>query len=164
MKKKPIVKSRKMWIIFTFLTFSVMSVSLMVTSLCLLMAYDKGFLDPRSGISAFAPFSITSVAVATVLSMFVSKAVLYPLRDVSDAAKKISKGDFSPKLNEYSIIEEVSLLSRNFNLMMRELEKLEGFRSDFGASVSHEFKTPIASIQGFANLSLFFLFSIFLRP
>jgi signal transduction histidine kinase len=36
--------------------------------------------------------------------------------------------------------------------MMSELEKLEGFRSDFGANVSHEFKTPLGKIKGYAEL------------
>lgn len=152
MKKSKIIKSRKLWIIFTFLTFSVMSVSVMVTSFCLLLAYDRGLLNPRFGTSAFVPFSVTSIAVATVLSMFVSRAMLYPVRDFSDAAKRISKGDFSKKLNEYNLIEEIASASKNFNLMMSELEKLEGFRSEFAASVSHEFKTPLGKIKGYAEL------------
>ncbi len=152
MKKRRKIKSRKMWIIFTFLTFSVMSISVMVTTLCLVVAYERGVLNPQSGFSAFFPFSLTSVAVATVLSMFVSRAVLYPVREVSDAAKRIAKGDFSQKVEEYSIIEEVALVGKNFNLMMGELEKLEGFRSDFGASVSHEFKNPLGKIKGYAEL------------
>jgi signal transduction histidine kinase len=151
-KKKRIVKSRKMWIIFTFLTFSVMSISLLLTTLCLIVAYDKGLIDLKSGIPAFAPFSITSIAVATVLSMFVSRAVLHPMRDMSEAAKRITKGDFSQKVEEYNLIEEVALVGKNFNIMMTELEKLEGFRSDFGASVSHEFKTPLGKIKGYAEL------------
>ncbi len=152
MKKKRIVKSRKMWIIFTFLTFSVMSISIMVTTLCLLMAYEKGVLNPELGFPAFLPFSVTSIAVATVLSMFVSRAVLYPVRNVSDAAKRIAKGDFSQKVEENSIIQEIALVGKNFNLMMSELEKLEGYRRDFGASVSHEFKTPLGKIKGYAEL------------
>ncbi|MBE6648341.1 MAG: HAMP domain-containing histidine kinase [Ruminococcaceae bacterium] len=152
MKKRQIIKSRKLWIIFTFLTFSVMSVSVMVTSFCLLVAFERGLLSPRFGISAFAPFSVTSIAVATVLSMFVSRAMLYPVRDFSDAAKRISKGDFSKKLNENNLIEEIASASKNFNLMMTELEKLEGFRSEFAASVSHEFKTPLGKIKGYAEL------------
>lgn len=151
MKKKRIVKTRKMWIIFTFLTFSVLSVSIVVTSLCLLLAYDKGVLNPN-GINAFVPFSVTSIAVATVLSMFVSRAVLYPVRTVSESAKRIAKGDFSQKIDENSIIEEVASVGKNFNLMMNELEKLESFRSEFGASVSHEFKTPLGNIKGYAEL------------
>jgi len=150
--KRRIIKSRKIWIIFTFLTFFVMSLSMLVTTFCIIMAHDKGFLDTERGVSAFLPFSITSVAVATVLSAFVSRSVLYPLKDVADAAKRIAKGDFSKKLNENSIIEEIVHASRNFNLMMAELEKLEGFRSDFGASVSHEFKTPLGKIKGYAEL------------
>ena len=109
-------------------------------------------MNPSFEISTFLPFSITSVAVATVLSMFISRAVLYPVRTVSESAKRISKGDFSQKVDENSIIEEVALVGKNFNLMMSELEKLEGFRSDFGASVSHEFKTPLGNIKGYAEL------------
>ncbi len=150
--KNRIIKSRKMWIIFTFLTFFVMSMSTFVTILCLLFAYQNGLINTRFGFSAFIPFSITSITVGTVLSMFVSRVFMSPVKIVSEATRKISKGDFSARIPETNIIEEVAVLGKNFNLMMNELEKLEGFRSDFGASVSHEFKTPLGKIKGYAEL------------
>ena len=48
--------------------------------------------------------------------------------------------------------DEIGQLTKNFNKMIRELKNIEYLRKDFITNVSHEFKTPLASIQGFAKL------------
>ena len=53
---------------------------------------------------------------------------------------------------DYESCDEVGQLAHHFNLMTRELKNMEYLRKDFVSNVSHEFKTPIASIQGFARL------------
>ncbi len=152
MKINQHIKSRKLWIIFTFLTFAIMSVTLTIMIVAFALAYQRGYINPHYGMSGFIPFSVTSVLVATVLSMVVSRTLLTPIRKVSEATKKIAKGDFSTRISENSFIEEIANVGKNFNLMMTELEKVEGFRRDFGASVSHEFKTPLGKIKGYAEL------------
>jgi nitrogen fixation/metabolism regulation signal transduction histidine kinase len=81
------------------------------------LAYKRGYINPHYGMSGFIPFSVTSVLVATVLSMVVSRTLLTPIRKVSDATKKIAKGDFSTRISENSFIEEIANVGKNFNLM-----------------------------------------------
>lgn len=94
-----------------------------------------------------------SVIVGTTISFFVGKRILSPLVKFSAALMEVGKGNFNIKLDENKYrIEELKEMSRNFNIMVKELNNIETFRSDFIANVSHEFKTPLASIEGYSML------------
>lgn len=94
-----------------------------------------------------------SVIVGTAISIFIGKKILYPLVKFSEALMEVGKGNFTIKLaeNKYRV-EELNEMSHNFNIMVNELNNIETFRSDFIANVSHEFKTPLASIEGYTTL------------
>ena len=98
--------------------------------------------------------TITFTAIiGLVLVIVVFKHVIGPIRKMSDATKKVAKGDFNVQIENKKIRkDEIGTLTENFNMMVRELESNEYLSKEFMSNVSHEFKTPIASIQGFANL------------
>lgn len=77
--------------------------------------------------------------------------VVRPILRLNNAVQEVAKGNFDIQIKNNSI-DEVGQLTRNFNKMTQELKRIEYLRKDFINSVSHEFKTPIASIQGFAKL------------
>ncbi len=94
---------------------------------------------------------IISTLIATIISGIASKRILRPIRTLSKATEEVAKGNFSVKIGipkDY----EFALLAKNFNKMVHELSSIETLRNDFVSNVSHEIKTPIASIQGFAKL------------
>lgn len=94
---------------------------------------------------------IISTIIATIISGISSKQILQPIMALSKATEEVAKGDFTVRLNipkDY----EFGLLTKNFNKMVQELSSIETLRSDFVSNVSHEIKTPLASIQGFAKL------------
>ena len=70
---------------------------------------------------------------------------------MTEATKKVASGDFNVKL-ESQREDEIGELTQNFNQMVNELGKVEVIQKDFINNVSHEIKTPISSIQGFAKL------------
>ena len=98
--------------------------------------------------------TITFAAIiGLVLVIVVFKHVIGPIRKMSEATKKVAKGDFNVQIENKKIRkDEIGTLTENFNMMVRELESNEYLSKEFMSNVSHEFKTPIASIQGFANL------------
>lgn len=74
-----------------------------------------------------------------------------PILKVINASKKIAKGDYTVRIPLGSI-DAVEELTINFNKMAEELESVEMLQSDFINNFSHEFKTPIVSIRGFAKM------------
>ena len=90
--------------------------------------------------------------IATALTGVFSKRALMPLRGIIKATQRVTEGDFSVKVNTDRGINEFSELAKSFNKMTDELSSIETLRSDFINTFSHEFKTPIVSIRGFAKL------------
>ena len=87
-------------------------------------------------------------------SIFVSGALLIiilKIRKVTAATREVSRGNFNIELFTRST-DEVGELMRNFNIMTKELRQIEYLKKDFVSSISHEFKTPITAIEGFAKL------------
>ena len=74
-----------------------------------------------------------------------------PIHKVNNAMKKVSQGDFSIRLSEEDSVGEIRELITSYNHMAEELSSIELFRTDFINNFSHEFKTPIVSIRGFAK-------------
>lgn len=97
----------------------------------------------------------TSISIGSVIgSVFIVLALIVfikPIKTVTAATREVAKGNFNVKLKTNSV-NEIGQLIENFNTMTSELQKNEYLKKDFVSSVSHEFKTPITSIEGFAKL------------
>ncbi len=72
---------------------------------------------------------------------------------LSEAIRKVAAGDYSTRITEYKRAQ-IKPIYDDFNKMCAELESVKMLRNDFLNSYSHEFKTPISSINGFASLVL----------
>ena len=97
----------------------------------------------------FAAISFLAVfaAMATMAAIRFSR----PITELTDATQAIRAGDFTVRMPE-DAPGEIGELMRSFNGMADELSRTAYLQKDFISSVSHEFRTPIASIRGFARL------------
>ncbi|MBR1739157.1 MAG: HAMP domain-containing histidine kinase [Ruminococcus sp.] len=92
-----------------------------------------------------------SCLIGMLLSVFIAKSLFSPVDEVIKAMKKVADGDFSIRIESDDAVGEINELINSYNRMAEELDGIELFRENFINSFSHEFKTPIVSIQGFAS-------------
>lgn len=98
---------------------------------------------------------VISAVIGFLLTLPASKIYLKPFNLVIDQLDRLSRGDFRARLAFDKPIRELPIfmeIQRSFNRAADELEHTEVLRSDFINNFSHEFKTPIVSIAGFAKL------------
>ena len=98
-------------------------------------------------VSASMSFLAVFVLMTTLASFRLSK----PVQVLTQAHERVQEGDFSVRLPDNQP-GEMGELMRSFNDMTETLGSTAYLQKDFISSISHEFKTPIASIRGFAKL------------
>jgi len=103
-------------------------------------------------------FSTVFTLVATVVmiigavsTLIASKRQARPINEMAAAAYKFAHGDFSVRVAQPERDDEIGELADAFNAMADSLESAEMRRRDFLANVSHELKTPMTTITGFAD-------------
>ena len=93
---------------------------------------------------------LVAVAAVAVLITVTSRSTTNPIRELSRAAREIAGGNYDVTVPERDRVEEFGELERNFNLMTAELRSNEYLRKDFISSVSHQLKTPLSILNGYA--------------
>ena len=104
-----------------------------------------------SFITLISIFVVAAVA-GGMMSFFVGRRILAPMVKLSKASTEVARGNFSITVSDSSKLEEVQTTFRNFNAMVKELDSISTLSNDFVANVSHEFKTPLTAIEGYAML------------
>lgn len=90
--------------------------------------------------------------LAFCAAYFLMNMIFRPLERLNAASLQIAKGDYSVRVNYDGRVEEIDNTIKNFNFMAQELNSVEMMRNDFIGNISHEFKTPLTSITGYATL------------
>lgn len=94
---------------------------------------------------------VITIGVAFILTWLAVTLVTRRIRRISEAAIEVTNGNYDVSIKEGGN-DEVALLVENFNHMTEALRRNDHLAKDLVASISHELKTPIASIQGFSRL------------
>lgn len=95
---------------------------------------------------------LCALFIGVVMIFVFSKRTANPIAALSKAATEIASGNLDVHVEESDRKDEIGELERQFNLMIRELQSNEYLKKDFISNVSHEFKTPLAIIGGYADL------------
>lgn len=121
------------------------------TALALLLGH-WGFLSlDRLWVVPLIPI-LTSLLLGTVMTHTAGRRFVRFIERVNTALKQIAQGNYDVTLDETPPAQEIREIISNFNVMTRELKSTEILRHDFIQNVSHEFKTPLAAIEGYASL------------
>lgn len=127
--------------------------SLLSTALAMFIVW---LLNRRFGVWLGMPYTIRVLLICILsgaaIAVGLSKIFVSPMMKLGDAMRKVAGGDFSVRLVCTSRIHDVREVYDSFNTMVKELGNTETLQTDFVSNVSHEFKTPINAIEGYASL------------
>lgn len=138
----------------TGLVFILLCLTMLISNTVVIMGINAGLIKgrPRTPLISFLiQTGIVSILIGVILTLTLSYFPLRPVSQLIHAIHAVADGNFHTKIN-MKHPREFRELSESFNQMTDELSSIEMLRSDFINNFSHEFKTPIVSIMGFAQL------------
>lgn len=146
-------KSLRLTLLFTTMVFLIILLTMILACTGVLFLSRLGVIDSVDSerLLLLLFFAVTSLAMGTILAVLFSHRPLKPIRQIMDASDRIAAGDYSVRIH-LGGPEAFRKLSGKFNHMAEELGSVEMLRSDFVNNFSHEFKTPIVSIRGYAKM------------
>ena len=116
------------------------------------------YAERTRGFTVYRSLMLLLLVLSSVFLYFISYWLTRPIRLLTRAARKMTEGDYSYRAEQVSS-DEMGQLTRDFNHMSRVVEenihKLEDeirAREDFIAAFSHELKTPLTAVIGYADL------------
>ena len=95
--------------------------------------------------------TLAVVLIAAIISSVTSMRMAQPIKEIAAAARQFGLGQLDVRVDVGPRRDEVGELADSFNAMADSLSKSEQRRTEFVANVSHELKTPMTSIAGFAD-------------
>lgn len=157
------MKESKHWsltLLFASLTLGVLMASVAAGALVLYLVSFTSFfpIDVESGTDILISMLIVGVVcllVGALLAMVIVRIPLKPINRLINQMNRLAAGDFSARLEFNKPLGAIPAFREvvdSFNKMASELGNTEVLRSDFLNNYSHEIKTPLVSITGFAKL------------
>lgn len=148
--KKKLVRRFNMRVIFTLLTMAE------IMAIIAFAWFFTEFLHRAFSITLVVPtlvwILIISAVIGGTITNFLTIQFFDPITRLGRAMEQVAAGDFSVRLTTKNRFKEIRDIYGNFNLMTEELAAAEILQMDFISGVSHEFKTPVNAIEGYATL------------
>lgn len=139
-----------MWFFFTVLTMVELAVTIIIAGI--ITAFIRLFVDMPITLPTYAWFLLLCGGFGSGTMALMNWLFFSQITKLSKSMSQVAKGNFQIRLETNSRIREVQDLYHSFNLMAKELAATEILQTDFVSNVSHEFKTPINAIEGYATL------------
>ena len=139
--------------------FLVILVTVLLIGIALVIADQTGLLgrwmEHASLLRFFLIIAAMSLVCGTLIALFLGSVPLRSMNKMTEGLHRLASGDYKAHIEPKGflcMIAPVRDMVESFNATAAELEGTEMLRSDFINNFSHEFKTPIVSIAGFAGL------------
>lgn len=98
--------------------------------------------------------AVVALIVAVVTGVALHRSITGPLGDLSKSAREVARGEFGHRIELRGSVGEFTQLANAFNVMIVRLGKLDRLKQDFVATVSHDLKSPLASLRETTSLLL----------
>lgn len=151
-KKDPVARALRWG--FTLCVFLILAITLTLFStfeIVLAKTDLLGGLNTSQQVLRVLFSALASLPIGAVLTAIFINFPMKPIQRLLTGMDRLSKGHFEDRLNPADF-RPMKEMAHRFNALAGELQNTEMLRSDFVNSFSHEFKTPIVSIRGFARL------------
>ncbi len=133
------------------ITICVLLINLVSALLTFGMILLLSRLQPLAFLALPQASILSCIIIGSLISVFVYRRILRPIDELIRLTEKIKDGDYSVRADETRGVGSIGVLVKRFNQMAERLGSVEMLKSDFIGTFSHEFKTPMVSIRGFAK-------------
>ena len=150
LKIKQVKRSLALWVTgFVFLCL--LSSSILTVLVAGIIEWSGNQLDDLSTLIYLLIALAVSCLIGTIIASILSNLVTKQASILNESINKVANGDFDIELEtpKNKVLKETI---ENFNKMVKDLKSVAMLRNDFISNFSHEFKTPIVSINGFAEV------------
>ncbi len=142
--------TRKIWKYFILCLFLGFGITIPLELSLAFLA--NSFLNIEINIPNLIWIVVVSILIGGLVMGIISRSFVIPLTNLSAAINRVANGDFETQIETKSKLITMEEIYSNFNLMVKELNATETLQSDFVSNVSHEIKTPVTAIEGYATL------------
>ena len=159
LRKEERVQRRSLTILFAGVVFFILMCVVLIVGGALVLLIKNGVItqeeDMVNGQFIIGLMVLVSLILGALMSYLLGRYMLRPVNKIINGMNYLASGDYRTRISfpgiwmKHPTIRE---LSDSFNAMASALESTEMLREDFINNFSHEFKTPIVSIAGFAKL------------
>ncbi len=95
--------------------------------------------------------SIILIALSLIIAFLISRKISSPISKINESAKRLANKDYSIEFSGSGYLE-IEELNDTLNIAAKELSKVEGLRREFISNVSHDLRTPLTMIAGYAEV------------
>ncbi|MBR3767981.1 MAG: HAMP domain-containing histidine kinase [Clostridia bacterium] len=152
-KKRSIYRNIRTTLLIGIAAFIILTLTLTIASWIFQLLYKYNLIDETNYKTVmFYDYAAVSTVIGCILSVIIIHRPMSRMQRLLDAMEQISNGNFSARLHAKSKTDLIKRSVAIFNNMATQLENINMLSHDFINNFSHEIKTPIASINGFAKL------------
>lgn len=128
-------------------------------SVCITIMSMNGFFEDRTIKTMFMGMAMRDFVLLLLLIItvgiyvwLVTHSATSSVEEISRALKKVADGDYEVELDIPEKSRDFTVLEDDFRAMVQQLKSNEYLHKDFSSNISHEFKTPLSIIKGYADL------------
>lgn len=107
----------------------------------------------RQDMKRFTGVVCFALAIALFLGLYLARSIARPVRVLAEGARRIGEGRLEHRI-AVDRSDEIGALAGSFNEMAKRLQELDELKEEFISMVSHELRSPLSGIKGYAEIIL----------